>query len=91
MVTVLAVDEDTLPFLATECVVGQSLQERLHRAGSLRLAEILRSRPWCDLSYTEPALAAVTFLMGIALGFHLKGTMVAVSYRAVRLARRNSQ
>ena len=42
VVTIHAVDEDKLPYLVMECVVGQSLQEKLDRAGALRLTEILR-------------------------------------------------
>ena len=42
VVTIHAVDEDKLPYLVMECVVGQSLQEKLDRAGAMRLTEILR-------------------------------------------------
>ena len=42
VVTIHAVDEDKLPYLVMECVVGQSLQEKLDREGALRLTEILR-------------------------------------------------
>ena len=42
VVTIHAVDEDKLPYLVMECIVGQSLQEKLDRAGPLRLTEILR-------------------------------------------------
>ncbi len=35
-------DQSTPPYLVMECVVGQSLQEKLDRVGVLRLAEILR-------------------------------------------------
>ena len=31
-------------------------------------------RPWCDLSYTEPAVAAVAFLVGIELGISITGS-----------------
>ena len=42
VVTIHAVDEDKLPDLVMECAVGQSLQEKLDRAGVLRLTEVLR-------------------------------------------------
>ncbi|MDG1897717.1 MAG: serine/threonine-protein kinase [Fuerstiella sp.] len=50
VVTIHAVDEakgdgtdhSTPPYLVMECVVGQSLQQKLARVGVLRLAEILR-------------------------------------------------
>lgn len=42
VVTIHAVDEDKLPYLVMECILGQSLQEKLDRTGSLRLTEILR-------------------------------------------------
>ncbi len=42
VVTIHAVDEDQLPYLVMECVLGQSLQEKLDRAGALRTTEILR-------------------------------------------------
>ena len=42
VVTIHAVDEDKLPYLVMECIVGQSLQEKLDRGGALRLTEILR-------------------------------------------------
>ena len=42
VVTIHAVDEDKLPYLVMECIVGQSLQEKLDRMGALRLTEILR-------------------------------------------------
>jgi len=42
VVTIHAVDEDNLPYLVMECIVGQSLQEKLDRIGALRLTEILR-------------------------------------------------
>ena len=42
VVTIHAVDEDKLPYLVMECIVGQSLQEKLDRIGALRLTEILR-------------------------------------------------
>ena len=35
VVTIHAVDEDKLPYLVMECVVGQSLQEKLDRDGAL--------------------------------------------------------
>lgn len=43
VVTIHAVDdEEKLPFLVMECIVGQSLQEKLDQVGSLRLIEVLR-------------------------------------------------
>jgi len=43
VVTIHAVDEDEkLPFLVMECIVGQSLQQKLDQVGSLRLIEVLR-------------------------------------------------
>lgn len=42
IVTIHAVDEATLPYLVMEYVVGQSLQEKLDKVGSLRVTEILR-------------------------------------------------
>ena len=42
VVTVHAVDEDRLPYLVMECVVGQSLQEKLDLSGALNLTEIVR-------------------------------------------------
>ena len=42
VVTIHGVDEQKLPYLVMECVVGQSLQEKLDRVGPLRLTEILR-------------------------------------------------
>ena len=42
IVTIHAVDEDSLPYLVMECIVGQSLREKLDKSGALRLAEILR-------------------------------------------------
>jgi serine/threonine protein kinase len=38
----LSTRDSGLPFLVMECVVGQSLQEKIDREGSLRLTEILR-------------------------------------------------
>jgi serine/threonine protein kinase len=43
VVTIHAVDDEQLPpYLVMECVVGQSLQEKLDRTGPLRLTEVLR-------------------------------------------------
>ncbi|WP_339734304.1 protein kinase [uncultured Gimesia sp.] len=42
IVTIHAVDEDKLPYLVMEYVVGQSLQEKLDNVGSLSVTEILR-------------------------------------------------
>ncbi|WP_299461406.1 serine/threonine-protein kinase, partial [uncultured Gimesia sp.] len=42
IVTIHAVDEDKLPYLVMEYVVGQSLQEKLDKVGSLGVTEILR-------------------------------------------------
>ncbi|QDV18657.1 Serine/threonine-protein kinase PknB [Gimesia panareensis] len=42
IVTIHAVDEAQLPYLVMEYVVGQSLQEKLDKVGSLKVTEILR-------------------------------------------------
>lgn len=43
VVTIHAVDDsETLPFLVMECILGQSLQQKLDREGPLSLPEILR-------------------------------------------------
>ncbi|WP_232107162.1 serine/threonine-protein kinase [Gimesia alba] len=42
IVTIHAVDEAQLPYLVMEFVVGQSLQEKLDKVGSLKVTEILR-------------------------------------------------
>ncbi len=42
IVTIHAVDEDQLPYLVMECVVGRSLQQKIDQTGSLPLKEILR-------------------------------------------------
>jgi serine/threonine protein kinase/formylglycine-generating enzyme required for sulfatase activity len=43
VVTIHAVDDDiTVPFLVMECVIGQSLQQKIDRVGALQLTEILR-------------------------------------------------
>ena len=42
VVTIHAVDDDRLPYLVMECINGQSLQEKIDRAGHLELKEILR-------------------------------------------------
>jgi WD40 repeat protein/tRNA A-37 threonylcarbamoyl transferase component Bud32 len=42
IVTIHAVDEDRLPYLVMECIVGQSLKEKIDREGHLKLIEILR-------------------------------------------------
>ena len=52
VVTIHAVDDTATnnhdqfvpPYLVMECVLGQSLQEKLNKTGPLRLAEILRIR-----------------------------------------------
>lgn len=43
VVTIHAVDDDEkLPLLVMECIVGQSLQQKIDKVGPLRLVEILR-------------------------------------------------
>ena len=42
IVTIHAVDEDKMPYLVMEYVVGQSLQEKIDKVGSLPVTEILR-------------------------------------------------
>ncbi|HEV3025605.1 MAG TPA: serine/threonine-protein kinase, partial [Pirellulales bacterium] len=42
VVTIHAVDEDQWPYLVMEFIDGQSLQEKIERSGSLKLAEVLR-------------------------------------------------
>jgi len=43
VVTIHAVDDsETLPFLVMECILGQSLQQKIDRSGPLGLVEILR-------------------------------------------------
>lgn len=42
VVTIHAVDEQKLPYLVMECIVGQSLQQKIDNFGPLRLTEILR-------------------------------------------------
>lgn len=43
VVTIHAVDDDdAVPFLVMECIVGQSLQQKIDRVGALPLTEILR-------------------------------------------------
>lgn len=43
VVTIHAVDDDEkLPLIVMECIVGQSLQQKIDRVGALRLNEILR-------------------------------------------------
>ncbi|HEX5103497.1 MAG TPA: serine/threonine-protein kinase, partial [Pirellulaceae bacterium] len=42
IVTIHAVDEDRLPYLVMECIVGQSLKEKIDREGHFKLIEILR-------------------------------------------------
>jgi serine/threonine protein kinase len=43
VVTIYAVDDDEkVPFLVMECIVGQSLQQKIDNAGALGLKEILR-------------------------------------------------
>lgn len=42
IVTIHAVDEAKLPYLVMECIVGQSLQEKMDKVGSLDVKETLR-------------------------------------------------
>jgi len=43
VVTIHSVDDDiAVPFLVMECVIGQSLQQKIDRVGALALTEILR-------------------------------------------------
>ncbi|QDU40164.1 Serine/threonine-protein kinase PknB [Maioricimonas rarisocia] len=42
VVTIHAVDDNNPPYLVMECIVGQSLQDRLNDEGALPLTEILR-------------------------------------------------
>jgi serine/threonine protein kinase len=43
VVTIHAVDDDeNVPFIVMECIVGQSLQQKIDATGALRLKEILR-------------------------------------------------
>lgn len=42
VITIHAVEDDKIPYLVMECVVGQSLQQKLEKTGSLPLTEILR-------------------------------------------------
>lgn len=42
IVTIHAVDEDRLPYLVMECIVGQSLKEKIDHEGQLQIVEILR-------------------------------------------------
>lgn len=42
VVTIHAVDEDQWPYLVMECIEGQSLQDKIERLGTLKLAEVLR-------------------------------------------------
>ncbi len=38
----VAVDDDRLPYLVMECIVGRTLQQKIDQTGSLKLKEILR-------------------------------------------------
>ncbi|HVA45817.1 MAG TPA: serine/threonine-protein kinase [Pirellulales bacterium] len=42
VVTIHAVDEDEWPYLVMECIDGCSLQDKIERTGTLKLAEVLR-------------------------------------------------
>ncbi|HWB11664.1 MAG TPA: serine/threonine-protein kinase [Pirellulales bacterium] len=42
VVTIHAVDEEEWPYLVMECIEGISLQEKIERSGTLKLAEVLR-------------------------------------------------
>jgi hypothetical protein len=42
VVTIHAVDEEEWPYLVMECVEGISLQDKIERSGTLKLAEVLR-------------------------------------------------
>ena len=42
VVTIHAVDEDVWPYLVMECIDGCSLQDKVERSGTLKLAEVLR-------------------------------------------------
>ncbi|HEV3024743.1 MAG TPA: serine/threonine-protein kinase, partial [Pirellulales bacterium] len=42
VVTIHAVDEDEWPYLVMECIGGISLQDKIERTGTLKLAEVLR-------------------------------------------------
>jgi len=42
VVTIHAVDEDEWPYLVMECIEGPSLQDKIERAGTLKLPEVLR-------------------------------------------------
>ena len=42
VVTIHAVDEHEWPYLVMECIEGQSLEEKIERSGTLKLAEVLR-------------------------------------------------
>jgi serine/threonine protein kinase len=42
VVTIHAVDEDEWPYLVMECIDGCSLQDKIERCGTLKLAEVLR-------------------------------------------------
>ncbi|MGH7137181.1 MAG: serine/threonine-protein kinase, partial [Pirellulales bacterium] len=42
VVTIHAVDEDEWPYLVMECIEGPSLEDKIERSGTLKLAEVLR-------------------------------------------------
>jgi hypothetical protein len=42
VVTIHAVDEDEWPYLVMECIEGPSLEDKIQRLGTLKLAEVLR-------------------------------------------------
>ena len=42
IVTIHSVNDDRLPYFVMECIVGQSLQEKLDKSGALSLKEVLR-------------------------------------------------
>jgi serine/threonine protein kinase/formylglycine-generating enzyme required for sulfatase activity len=42
VVDIHAVDENPIPYLVMECIIGQTLQQKLDKAGSLSVIEILR-------------------------------------------------
>jgi len=42
VVDIHAVDEDPIPYLVMECIIGQTLQQKIDRTGALPVVEILR-------------------------------------------------
>lgn len=42
IVTIHAVNDDKLPYFVMECIVGQSLQQKLDKTGAMSLKEVLR-------------------------------------------------